>query len=323
MYSVMNDPGHGGIDPGATGNGYKEKDLALKLALDVDKNLKRHPLESHMTRRDDRFIPLADRSKKANDLDVDALISYHLNVHSKIEVKGTETFHYPGSDGGHILASKIQNELVSDGLVRSDRGVKSANFSVLRRTKMKSALVEVCFISNKDDMDFFISNYEKYVQAITKAIVEHAGIKYVPPIKGDVPEEITKPSINLVDGKVNILLISEHVAIDGFFKEGTGYVNINDSYIAIRDIFESMGLSVAWDNELGVVTADTSSDYKKPDNSTKILLLGNRIDVETHIHKNKHCLKIEGAYIPIRDIFESLGFNVSWNRSDNMILITK
>lgn len=323
MYSVMNDPGHGGMDPGATGNGYKEKDLVLKLSLDVDSHLRRHGLKSHMTRTDDRFIPLADRSRKANNLDVDAFIAYHFNSHSDIKATGTETFHFPGSNKSQVLASDIQNELIKAKLVRSNRGVKSANFSVLRRTGMKAALVEVCFISNKGDMDFYVNNYEKYVQTITKAIVEHAGIKYMSPIKEDIPEEITKPSIKLVDGKVNILIISEHVAIDGFFKEGTGYVDINDSYIAIRDILESMGLNVEWDDELGVVTADTSSDYKKHDNSTKILLLGNRIDVETHIHKDKHCLKIEGAYIPIRDIFESLGFNVSWNRADNMILINK
>lgn len=323
MYSVMNDPGHGGVDPGATGNGYKEKDLVLKLALGVDEHLRRHGLKSHLTRKDDRFIPLGDRSKKANNLNVDAFISYHFNSFSDAKANGTETFHFPRSNEGHVLASKIQNELIGANLVNSNRGVKSANFSVLRRTEMKSVLIEVCFISNKNDMDFFIKNYDKYVQAITKAIVEHGGVKYIPPIKGDVSEEIVKPSINIVDGKVNILLLSENVAIDGFFKEGTGYVNINDNYIAAREIFESMGLNVGWDKELGVITADTSSDYKRPDNSTKILLLGNRIDVETYIHKDKHCLKIEDAYIPIRDIFEGLGFNVSWNGKENMILITK
>lgn len=321
MYKVLNDPGHGGIDSGATGNGYKEKDLVLRLALDVDKELKRHNLKSYLTRKDDRYISLENRSKKANDLNVDAFISYHFNSFRKIEANGTETFCYPGSDKGHALATKIQNELINADLVRSNRGVKSANFSVLRRTNMKSALIEVCFISNKDDMNFFIDNYDKYVQVITKAIVEDGGIKYVPP-ENDIPA-IEKPSINIVDGKVNILLIADHLAIDGFFKEGTGYVNVNDSYIAARKIFESMGLNVGWDKDLGVITADTSSDYKGPDNSTKILLLGNRIDVETYIHKGKHCLKIEGAYIPIRDIFESLGFNVSWNRKENMILISK
>lgn len=321
MYKILNDPGHGGIDPGATGNGYKEKDLVLRLALDVDKELKRHNLKSYLTRKGDRYISLENRSKKANDLNVDAFISYHFNSFRKIEANGTETFCYPGSDKGHRLASKIQNELINAGLVRSNRGVKSANFSVLRRTNMKSALIEVCFISNKDNIEFFINNYDKYVQAITKSIVEDGGFKYVPPIK-DVPV-IEKPSISTVDGKVNIMLMSEHVAIDGFFKEGTGYVNVNDSYVSVRDIFESLGLKVGWDKDLRIVTADTRSDYKVPDNSTKILLLGNRIDTETYIHKEKHCLKIDGSYIPIRDIFESLGFKVSWNRSSSVILINK
>lgn len=321
MKQVFLDAGHGGVDSGATGNGYKEKDLTLRLCLDVEKEVKRHGVGSSLTRKDDRFVSLEKRSEIANILKADAFISFHFNSAANDNAKGLETFHYPNSINGSKLATKIQNELVNAKLCLANRGVKQANFSVLRRTNMPSSLLEVCFINNKEDIEFFIANYDKYVQVITKAIVEYFGIKYIAPNTNIVGP--SKPQIAIVKDKINLLLLSEHIAVDGFIKEGTSYVNINDSYIAIREILENLGLIVSWDNDLKVITADINKEYVKEKGSTDVLLLGNKINIKTHMHKDKNCIKINGAYIPTRDIFESLGFKVKWNNADNMILITK
>ncbi|AFS78518.1 putative cell wall amidase LytH [Gottschalkia acidurici 9a] len=321
MKTTMLDPGHGGIDPGATGNGYKEKDLTLKLCLDVKTEVNRHGLGVHLTRTDDRYVSLKDRSKIANNLKVDSFVSIHFNSANNVNAKGLEIYHYPNSTKGHELASKIQSELVNANLYLANRGVKSANFAVLRETTMTSSLLEVCFINNAEDIKFFINNYDKYVQAITKAIVEYHGVKYIPP-----KQEISASSIKdivLVDDKINIMLLSEHITIDGFIKDGVTYVDINDNYISIRQIFESLGLTVGWDNDLRLITADINKEYKSTDNSIDVLLLRNKISVDTIKHENKNCVKIDGAYIPVRDIFESLGFKVEWNEANNMVLVNK
>lgn len=318
MYSIMNDPGHGGVDSGAIGNGYKEKDLTLRLALDIDKEIQRHNCKSYLTRKSDKYVSLEDRSKMANELNVDMLISYHFNSFTNESASGTETFYFIGSEKGEKLATKIQNELINAQLVNTNRGVKAANFSVLRRTKMQSTLIEVCFISNKDDLNFFLNNYDKYVQTIAKALLEYLGIKYVP-LKEDVLP--FKPPINMQEDKVNITLLSENILVDGFLKEGTNYMNINGIYVSIREILENIGLAIAWDSKLKIVTAVLDKDYKEDDENTRLLLLGNEIGIKTYIYKNKHYLKLKNSYIPIREILETLGFNIKWDKNQKMIIV--
>lgn len=323
---VFLDAGHGGIDPGATGNGYKEKDLTLKLCLDVEKQVARHGMITNQTRRDDRFVSLEKRSELANAFKADAFISFHFNSFTNNLASGVETFSHTNSIKGRELATKIQSELVKAKLYIKDRGVKQANFSVLRRTNMPASLLEVCFISNKEDVEFFIKNYSKYVQTIAKAIVEYLGVRYILPLKntpGQGTEKPSTPNIAIVKDKINILLLSDHIVVDGFIKEGTSYVNVNDSYISVREILESLGLTVNWDKDLKVITADINKEYVKEKGSTDVLLLGNKINVKTYVHKDKNCIKINGAYIPVRDIFEALGFKVEWNKASNMILISK
>lgn len=319
--SATLDFGHGGYDPGATNGTHREKDYVLRFGLDVNKRVREHGVKTTLTRKDDTFIPLGTRSRIANDSNTDIFVSIHMNSATNNTAKGLETFHYPNSTNGKKLASKIQGELVKEKLYLANRGVKVANFSVLRSTKMPSALVELCFINNNNDIKFFLDNYDKFVESLTKAIVEHLGVKYEP-----TSTQIAKPSIpkvEMVDDKINLLLISEHVAINGFNKQGTTYIEINDSYISVRNILESLSLEVNWNQELKLITADTRSDFKPSKDAKKVLLLGSQIDVDLFLYKDQNCLKIEGAYIPIRDIFEAMGFKVTWDGKKNLIVIDK
>ena len=319
MKTIVLDPGHGGIDSGATGNGYKEKDLVLALALEIDKVLKKHGITNHLTRDRDRYVSLKDRSDFSNKIKPDIFASLHLNSATNIKAKGLETFSYPTSSNGEKLATKIQSELIKAGLYTSNRGTKKANFHVLRETTSTAALTELVFISNAGDIKFLVDNFDKYVQTISKAIIEYVGIKYIPP-----KEEIkvpAKPKYVLVKDKINIILLTEHIAVDGFLKEGTNYIKINDVYYSVRKILEAMGLKVGWDN--GFITADINKEFKPGKESIDVLLLGNKINVNGFKYEGKNCLKIDGVYIPIRDIFESLGFRVEWNRNNDMVLVNR
>ena len=92
-FVVVLDAGHGGKDPGRPTNfGYKEKDIALDIALKVSENLKRHgDIQVIYTRSTDVFIELRQRAKIANKADADLFVSIHCNAHNS-QAYGTETY---------------------------------------------------------------------------------------------------------------------------------------------------------------------------------------------------------------------------------------
>lgn len=91
---IVIDPGHGGHDPGTMGRGLKEKDLVLDISRRVAKLLQRDgEFEVLMTRNDDRFIPLEERTAIANSQGADLFISIHANAHPNHRVRGIETFY--------------------------------------------------------------------------------------------------------------------------------------------------------------------------------------------------------------------------------------
>ncbi len=77
---VVLDPGHGGKDPGATAFGLKEKDLVLQIALKMEAELKRLGADVRMTRRDDRYLKLSERTELANRWEADVFVSVHINA---------------------------------------------------------------------------------------------------------------------------------------------------------------------------------------------------------------------------------------------------
>lgn len=165
---VVIDAGHGGWDSGAVGpTGFAEKTANLDIAIRVRDLLRQNGYTVVMTRetdispntpaRDltgDGRINVSDdlqaRVNVANAAKATAFVSIHNNSSMSSAAKGSEAYYWsgagPDSSGGR-LAKLIQEEVVARiGL--SNRGVMGANFYVLRRTDMASALVEGAFLSN-------------------------------------------------------------------------------------------------------------------------------------------------------------------------------
>lgn len=91
-FIVVLDAGHGGDDPGNLGNGHKEKDIALKIVLEVGKSLEKNKdIKVIYTRKTDVFVKLRERAAIANRADADLFVSVHCNSHSS-QASGTETF---------------------------------------------------------------------------------------------------------------------------------------------------------------------------------------------------------------------------------------
>jgi N-acetylmuramoyl-L-alanine amidase len=178
---VCVDPGHGGADPGAKGTRSFEKDVVLSVGNRLAKELQKHDgVKVAMTREIDRFVPLNDRSRMANEMKADCFISIHCNGSTNPHAFGWEIFTSPGQTQGDVLATTIHAfwmHMFPNTRVRADYSDgdvdKEANFSVLRRTSMPAVLVELGFISNPHDEAFLldVNNQRFMAQAIAEGVV--------------------------------------------------------------------------------------------------------------------------------------------------------
>lgn len=92
-WTVVIDPGHGGRDPGAKGpRGTPEKDVVLKIALDLAEVLESRGIRALLTREDDTFVPLAERTRFANRRNADLFVSIHANAATRSSAEGFETY---------------------------------------------------------------------------------------------------------------------------------------------------------------------------------------------------------------------------------------
>lgn len=178
MSKVFIDAGHGGNDPGALGNGLKEKDITLAVTLKVGKELERHGVKVGYTRKNDKTVNLNSRGPLANKYGADVFVSIHTNAHNS-NAQGVETYSYPGSSKGKNLAKSIQDEIINAKLYTKNRGIKTANFAVLRQSRMPAALIETAFITNKQDAAMLKNRQDEFAIAIAKGILNYLNIKYV------------------------------------------------------------------------------------------------------------------------------------------------
>jgi len=187
MVDILLDPGHGGNDPGAVGkSGTKEKDVNLKLAKMIGALLQDRGISIAYTRETDILLgntineDLKERVRLANEvIKPKYFVSIHNNSFTK-DSKGAETYIVGTGGQAEKLAKSIHSNLIAaTGLY--DRGIKTANFYVLKYTNMPAVLVEVAFLSNPDEEkllndDAFLA---KAAEGIAKGIVEFLGKSWV------------------------------------------------------------------------------------------------------------------------------------------------
>ncbi len=158
--TIVIDPGHGGRDCGAVNRstGLMEKDLNLDISLKLQSLLVKAGFNAILTRTEDRDvtwdgspdrIELAARADVGNNLQADVFLSIHNDSSNNKNLNGTCTYYYKDID--YNLACKIQENLVSK-LNIANRGLKKANFYVVKHTKMPAVLIEVAFMSNKQNV---------------------------------------------------------------------------------------------------------------------------------------------------------------------------
>ena len=207
---IVIDPGHGGHDTGTVGpRGLREKDLVLDVALRLRALIgRRTGAEVVMTRSDDTFIPLEERTAIANQKGADLFVSIHANASRDPGARGIETYYLnfttdpdalevaarenaSSAESVHQLqtlvkkivlmekinesrefAAHVQREIYSSvakaGGGQENRGVKRAPFVVLIGASMPSILAEISFVTNPRDERLL--RRSEYRQKIAEAL---------------------------------------------------------------------------------------------------------------------------------------------------------
>ena len=189
--TFMLDAGHGGSDSGAVYNGRLEKNDNLRITLAVGERLVRSGERVLYTRTDDSTVDLTYRSTMANSAGATYFVSFHRNSASTVG-RGVEVYYYTGLSAQSTaarMAAPVQDALVACGF--HNRGVKQANFSVLRRTSMPAILVELAFINNEAENAKLDSEFDRIADAIASALLSFVG-KTLTPATTQPPE--TEPS---------------------------------------------------------------------------------------------------------------------------------
>jgi N-acetylmuramoyl-L-alanine amidase len=174
------DPGHGGSDGGAEGrqpSRLREKDVNLAVGLALAHECERRGWEPLVTRLQDRTLSLGSRAAFANRLKADLFVSVHCNAAAAPTVEGMEVFHFPGSAEGRWLALHVLERLLVRFPGHQARGVKEADFAVLRRTRMPSILVECEFITCPKQLAFLAvpANQAALAEAIADGLAGAIG----------------------------------------------------------------------------------------------------------------------------------------------------
>lgn len=196
-YTVYLDPGHGGIDSGASYGGVHEKNLALSVANKLKNTLLQRGINVLMTRNADYNVDfLTERSRMANESNADLFVSIHFNASGAgvTTAKGIETYWYQPYDAypskinqakhadpvrlaeSEILANKVQSNLISaTGAV--DRGILRRTFAVLRETAIPAILVELGYMDNPSELQTIkqSSYHDKLAAGLANGIMDWYG----------------------------------------------------------------------------------------------------------------------------------------------------
>ncbi|MCH7320620.1 N-acetylmuramoyl-L-alanine amidase [Solibacillus sp. MA9] len=172
---IVLDPGHGGKDVGAINEISKttEKSIVLKVTTLVKEKLTADGAIVQMTRIDDTYPSLDDRIKFAKDKYGEMFISIHVNSADNKSASGTETYYSVSSNVNEkedqVLATNIKNQIVKNANMK-DRGVKRADFKVIKGLTIPAVLVELGFIKNDQDHAKLID--DKYVEIFADSIYQ-------------------------------------------------------------------------------------------------------------------------------------------------------
>ncbi len=184
MPKIFIDPGHGGPDPGAVGNGVTEEFVNLNVSLELARLLRDAGFDVRVYRTtsdenvlENKNADLRNRAETANRWGADYFISIHTNSSENTAAQGVEAYVYRLGTASERLGQSIVDS-VSENLGSRNRGVMQANFAVLRRTNMPAVLVELGYLTNPTEaLNLNSPAWQRAVAAaIFEGIVDYTGL---------------------------------------------------------------------------------------------------------------------------------------------------
>lgn len=232
---IILDPGHGGSDPGAVGNGLKEKDLNLAISLATRDELKNYNCTVKMVRTKDVYVSLSARAAMGKGADL--FVSQHNNAFTS-NARGFETFCHSGTLLPPTLGYRnVIHDTISPylkGLGVPDRGKKRYNHYITREPACPTVLVEYLFVTNATDAVLLKKSavLKELGRLTAVGIVKALGLKKKP-APGPKP-----PKLPVIIKAVGVRFEGKEAGIVGYYsnEEGTLYP---------RAVIEKMGATVS------------------------------------------------------------------------------
>ena len=189
-YTIVVDPGHGGLDPGSIGykTKVKESDINLAISKKLETELKRAGITVIMTRTtEDGLYGLSTTNYKKRDMAKrreiiestrpNMVISVHMNSYIKHNLRGAQAFYDKNSEISRRLALCVQNQF-AENLEASDKGVSIGDYYMLKCTDAPSIIAECGFLSNEEDEKLLLKNdyQNKIVSCIVAGVLAFLGM---------------------------------------------------------------------------------------------------------------------------------------------------
>ena len=179
-YTVCIDPALGGSDSGASANGLKEKDVTLAVALKLKSELEQRGVKVVLTRDSDKTVTNEARVAACDKAQSDLLVSLRLNSAQNITVSGFELWVSNKKPANSVSAAEDIGKSMSTISGIRTRGVKygtvtnaDENYYVNSRSKCASLVIQLGFISNKEDASLLKNNDSEVASKIAQGIVTY------------------------------------------------------------------------------------------------------------------------------------------------------
>lgn len=202
------DPGHGGIDSGASNGSYREKDFTLKISLYQARRFKELGVQVVLTRDKDTYLTPGQRASIVNRSKAVICLSNHINAAHNPQANGVEVIHSIQDSTG--LANRVIEVIAKEGLkarsplskvLTNKKGqpvIKNGNkqdyYYVPRLYNPQALIIEYGFISNSSDLGKLINDWQLYAEAVVRMICSYLGVAYV---KGE-KKTMTKEDANKI-----------------------------------------------------------------------------------------------------------------------------
>lgn len=177
--------GHGDGDCGAVGNGYNEADLTREVAKLLKPKLEDYADVAIADTKKNWYKHIIKKGNYFNFKLYDYVLEIHLNSSDKESANGTEIY-VTTSEKSYGVETNIVKGISDIGF--TNRGVKKTNYSLIWHIKkqgVSSALLEVCFISNENDMKLYQAKKNEIIKAIADGIIKGFNLKRRDDLAGD------------------------------------------------------------------------------------------------------------------------------------------